>query len=116
MTTIFTRIVNGEIPADKVLEDDDHLAFLDIVPVQPGHVLCIPKHEVGYLFDMAPEAQAKLWDFVRRVEAVHRASRVPSSRTADDRVPSRRTASSQGPLGWGWTTRRSTRWMWDLPS
>ncbi|MCA9314740.1 MAG: HIT family protein [Planctomycetota bacterium] len=69
MTTIFTRIVNGEIPADKVLEDDDHLAFLDIVPVQPGHVLCIPKHEVGYLFDMAPEAQAKLWDFVRRVEA-----------------------------------------------
>ncbi|MGE0192219.1 MAG: HIT family protein [Planctomycetota bacterium] len=68
MNTIFTRIVTGEIPADKVLEDDDHLAFLDIVPIQPGHVLCIPKREVGYLFDMTPEAQAALWSFVRRVE------------------------------------------------
>ena len=49
MATIFTRIVNGEIPAYKVAEDDNYLAFLDIFPVAKGHTLVIPKKEVDYL-------------------------------------------------------------------
>jgi histidine triad (HIT) family protein len=69
MPTLFTRIVQGEIPCHKVWEDDRHLAFLDIVPIQPGHTLVIPKREVGYLFDMPAGEQAALWDAVRTVEA-----------------------------------------------
>ena len=52
MASLFTRIVQGEIPAYKVAEDDNYLAFLDIFPVAKGHVLCIPKKEVDYLFDL----------------------------------------------------------------
>jgi histidine triad (HIT) family protein len=68
MTSLFTRIVRGEIPCHKVWEDERHLAFLDVSPIQPGHTLVIPKREVGYLFDLAPEEQAALWDAVRTVE------------------------------------------------
>lgn len=74
MASIFTRIVRGEIPSHKVCEDDAHLAFMDINPIQPGHVLVIPKAEVDYLFDLDPEAYAALWTFVRRVEAGVRAA------------------------------------------
>ncbi len=52
MTTIFTRIINGEIPAQKLAEDDRFLAFLDIRPINPGHTLVIPKKEVDYFFDL----------------------------------------------------------------
>ena len=52
MATLFTRIVNGEIPCHKVAEDDRFLAFLDIMPLHKGHVLVIPKTEVDYIFDM----------------------------------------------------------------
>ena len=52
MPSLFTRIVRGEIPCHKVWEDEQHLAFLDIVPIQPGHTLVIPKREVAYLFDL----------------------------------------------------------------
>lgn len=69
MLTLFTRIVRGEIPAHKVWEDADHLAFLDIHPIQPGHTLVIPKRETGYLFDLAPAEQAALWRAVATVEA-----------------------------------------------
>lgn len=69
MPTLFTRIVRGEIPAHKVWEDADHLAFLDIHPIQPGHTLVIPKRETGYLFDLAPGEQAALWRAVATVEA-----------------------------------------------
>ena len=72
MASIFTRIVRGELPADRVAEDARHLALLDIQPVQPGHTLVVPKDEVAYLFDMTPEAQAALWAFVARVEAAVR--------------------------------------------
>ena len=69
MASLFTRIVQGEIPCHKVWEDAQHLAFLDIVPIQPGHTLVIPKREVGYLFDLSAEEQAALWRAVRTVEA-----------------------------------------------
>jgi histidine triad (HIT) family protein len=69
MTSIFTRIVQGEIPCHRIHEDDDHLAFLDINPIQPGHTLVIPKAEVDYLFDLDPGAYDALWRFARQVEA-----------------------------------------------
>lgn len=52
MPSLFTRIVNGEIPCAKVWENERCLAFLDIMPVTPGHTLVIPKQEVDYLFDL----------------------------------------------------------------
>ena len=66
--SVFSRIVAGEIPCHKVYEDERHLAFLDVSPIQPGHTLVIPKREVGYLFDMAAEEQDALWRAVREVE------------------------------------------------
>ena len=67
MASIFSKIVAGEIPCYKVAETDHCLAFLDINPVQKGHVLCIPKKEVDYIFDMDQEAYAELTMFARRV-------------------------------------------------
>lgn len=55
MASIFTRIVQGEIPCHKVAETEDYLAFLDISPLAIGHVLVIPKKEVDYLFDLDDE-------------------------------------------------------------
>jgi histidine triad (HIT) family protein len=69
MSTIFTRIVNGEIPAYKVAEDDRYLAFLDISPLSPGHTLVIPKTETDYIFDIESEEYAGLWLFARRVSS-----------------------------------------------
>ena len=68
MASIFTKIVAGEIPSHKVWEDEQHLAFLDVRPVQPGHTLVIPKREVNYLFDLGPEEYEELWRAVRTVE------------------------------------------------
>ena len=67
MASIFSKIVAGEIPCYKVAETDNCLAFLDINPVQKGHVLCIPKKEVDYIFDLDSEAYAELTMFARRV-------------------------------------------------
>ena len=67
MASIFTRIVNGEIPCYKVAETDDFLAFLDINPVVRGHVLCIPKKEVDYIFDLDDELFTSLHLFSKRV-------------------------------------------------
>lgn len=67
MPTLFTRIVNGEIPCHKVWEDEQHLAFLDIRPAQPGHTLVIPKREVNYMFDMDEDEHAALWTAARLV-------------------------------------------------
>ena len=67
MTTIFTKIVTGEIPAYKVAEDENYLAFLDIFPVAKGHVLVIPKKEVNYLFDLEDELYAGLQLFAKKV-------------------------------------------------
>ncbi len=69
MSTIFSKIVAGEIPSHKVWEDENHYAFLDIRPVQPGHTLVIPKREVDYVFDLEPEEYTAFWNAVRTVEA-----------------------------------------------
>ena len=66
--SIFSRIVSGEIPCHRIWEDDNHLAFLDIRPVKPGHTLVIPKRETSYLFDLEEEDYRALWSAVRTVE------------------------------------------------
>ena len=74
MASIFIKIVNGEIPVYKVVEDDHYLAFLDIFPLVKGHVLVIPKKEVDYLFDLDNEQYGGLNLFAKRVaEAIKRA-------------------------------------------
>lgn len=67
MATIFSKIIAGEIPCHKVAEDDDFLAFLDIMPLQKGHVLVIPKLETDYIFDMEDEALGKMMVFAKQV-------------------------------------------------
>lgn len=67
MASIFTRIVNGEIPAHKILEDETYLAFLDLKPVNPGHTLVIPKQEIDYVFDMEDGLLGGLMMFSKKV-------------------------------------------------
>ncbi len=67
MSTIFTKIVNGEIPCHKIAEDDQYFAFLDISPLAMGHTLVIPKAEVDYIFDLEDEVLAGLNVFAKRV-------------------------------------------------
>jgi len=67
MASIFSRIVDGEIPCYKVAENDDFLAFLDIMPVNLGHVLVIPKKETDYYFDLSDEELAGLMVFSKKV-------------------------------------------------
>ena len=67
MASIFTKIVNGEIPCYKVAETDDFLAFLDVNPNAQGHTLCIPKKEVDKLFDLDEGLYADLMQFSRTV-------------------------------------------------
>ncbi len=67
MATLFTKIINGEIPCYKVAETEDFLAFLDINPNAKGHTLCIPKKEVDKLFDLEEETYDGLMKFSRKV-------------------------------------------------
>jgi len=67
MATLFTRIVQGEIPAYKVAENDRFLAFLDINPLAKGHTLVIPKKETDYILDMEDEELAELMEFAKKV-------------------------------------------------
>lgn len=67
MASIFTKIVNGEIPSWKVAEDENFYAFLDIFPVAKGHTLVIPKKEVDYLFDLDDETYTGLQLFAKKV-------------------------------------------------
>jgi histidine triad (HIT) family protein len=67
MSSIFTRIVQGEIPAHRIAETEDFLAFLDITPLREGHTLVIPKKEVDYLFDLDEEAFVGLHLFAKIV-------------------------------------------------
>jgi histidine triad (HIT) family protein len=67
MATIFTKIINREIPAHIVAEDENYLAFLDINPLVKGHTLVIPKKEVNYLFDLDDETLSGLNLFAKRV-------------------------------------------------
>ena len=67
MSSLFTKIIRGEIPCYQVAEDAHHLAFLDINPNAVGHTLCIPKKEVDQLFDLPAEDYQALMVFARRV-------------------------------------------------
>lgn len=67
MSTVFTRIVNGEIPSYKVAENDRFYAFLDINPVTKGHTLVIPKEEIDYIFDMESQELSDIFVFAQTV-------------------------------------------------
>ena len=72
MATIFTKIVNREIPAHIVAETNHFLAFLDINPLVMGHVLVIPKKEVDYIFDLDSETLSGLMEFAKKVSSAIR--------------------------------------------
>lgn len=67
MASIFTKIINGEIPCYKIAEDKNYLAFLDVNPNAKGHTLCIPKEEINKIFDMEEEHYLGLMKFSRKV-------------------------------------------------
>jgi len=67
MDSIFTKIINGEIPAYIIAEDDNFIAFLDVFPLAIGHTLVIPRKQVDYLFDLDEETYLKLWQFAKKV-------------------------------------------------
>lgn len=67
MSTIFSKIIAGDIPSYKIAEDDRHYAFLDINPLAEGHTLVVPKKEVDYLFDLDDEDLQKLMVFAKKV-------------------------------------------------
>jgi histidine triad (HIT) family protein len=67
MPSIFTRIINREIPGHIVAEDENHIAFLDINPLVTGHTLVVPKAEIDYLFDLDDDAFIELQQFGKRV-------------------------------------------------
>ena len=65
--SIFTKIIEGNIPCHKIYEDDDTFAFLDIFPVQPGHVLVIPKRQVEFVWDLSDDDYAALMNSVKKI-------------------------------------------------
>ena len=74
MASIFSKIVSGEIPSYKILEDDRFLAFLDVFPLMKGHTLVIPKQEVDYIYDLPDELLGDLMIFSKSVaQAIEKA-------------------------------------------
>jgi len=67
MATIFTKIIEGDIPCHKVAETDDHIAFLDINPISEGHTLVVPKKEIDYFFDLPDDLMQSTMDFSRTI-------------------------------------------------
>jgi histidine triad (HIT) family protein len=67
MSSIFTKIINGEIPCYKIAEDENYLAFLDVNPNAKGHTLCVPKQEINKIFDMDETLYLGLMQFSRKV-------------------------------------------------
>jgi len=74
MSTIFTKIINREIPAYIVAEDDNYLAFLDVSPLQKGHTLVIPKNETDFIFDVKDDELTGLMLFAKKVAKAINAS------------------------------------------
>ena len=73
MASIFSKIINAEIPSYKIAEDENNYAFLDINPLAIGHTLVVPKKEVDYLFDLDTESYNKLFEFTKKVsEAIEK--------------------------------------------
>ena len=79
MASIFTKIINGEIPCHKIAETDDYLAFLDAFPCAAGHTLVIPKREIDYLFNLSDEHYLGLMAFAKSLEPAIRKA-VPCKR------------------------------------
>lgn len=79
MASIFSKIISGEIPAYKIAETEDFIAFLDVFPCAPGHTLVVPKKEIDYLFDMDDELYAGLMAFAKSIEPAIRKA-VPCKR------------------------------------
>lgn len=69
MATIFTRIINGEIPSYKVAENEKFYAFLDVKPLKGGHTLVVPKQEVDYIFDLDDETLGEMMAFAKKIAA-----------------------------------------------
>ncbi|MEZ4887436.1 MAG: HIT family protein [Chitinophagales bacterium] len=69
MSSIFSKIIAGEIPCYKIAEDEHHFAFLDIFPVTKGHTLVVPKKEIDYFFDIQDDAMSALMVFAKKVAA-----------------------------------------------
>jgi histidine triad (HIT) family protein len=67
MATIFSRIINGEIPCYKIAEDENYFAFLDINPLVKGHTLVVPKKEIDYIFDIDDTTLAQMMVFSKKV-------------------------------------------------
>ncbi len=67
--SIFTKIINGEIPCHKVYEDDKTIAFMDIHPIQPGHILVVPKAQVGHFFELPDDDYVALMATVKKIAA-----------------------------------------------
>lgn len=79
MPSIFTRFINGEIPCHKIAENDKYFAFLDIMPLAPGHVLVVPKVEVDYIFEMEEDDLAGILPFARNI-AIAMGKAIPCER------------------------------------
>ena len=82
VTTIFSKIINNEIPCFKIAEDENFFSFLDIRPIAPGHTLVIPKYEVDHFYDMSDESLSKILIFskpiVKAIEKTIKCLRVGS--------------------------------------
>jgi histidine triad (HIT) family protein len=74
MATVFTKIINGEIPCYKIAEDDRYFAFLDINPLRAGHTLVVPKQETDYVFDLDNEKLSGLILFSKKVAVAIRSA------------------------------------------
>lgn len=73
MSSIFTRIIEGEIPSYKIAEDDRFFAFLDINPLSEGHTLVVPKEEIDYLFDLNDNLLADMMVFAKKIAVAQKA-------------------------------------------
>ena len=67
MSSIFSKIISGEIPSYKIAEDDRHIAFLDAMPLVKGHTLVVPKKETDLIFDLESEDYKELWAFTQDI-------------------------------------------------
>lgn len=81
MATIFTRIINGEIPSYKIAENEEFFAFLDINPMMKGHTLVVPKQETDYIFDLSDDLLGRMAVFSKKIAfAIEKA--IPCQRVA----------------------------------
>jgi histidine triad (HIT) family protein len=79
MATIFTKIINGEIPCYKIAEDENYFAFLDINPLRAGHTLVVPKNEIDYIFDLTDNQLTGMMLFSKKVSKAIK-SAIPCNR------------------------------------